>query len=145
MLLIEGAPHKRWNGRLQVIGGHVEAGEDIAATASREAFEETGITVFPADWSLKGAVHSSNFFGVNAIAFLMAVDIPRTEPRSSSEGVVRWVPCTQLEQLPALLSDLKDLIPAVLGLAPAETLLVNTVFDGQGGVVHSERTVCRGA
>ena len=56
VLVIKRSLHKRiFPGKINGVGGHVEQGEDVAASAAREILEETGLAV--TDLWLAGVVH----------------------------------------------------------------------------------------
>ncbi|MEI2688218.1 MAG: NUDIX domain-containing protein [Anaerolineae bacterium] len=62
VLLIQRARHKRlFPGKVNGVGGHVEPGEDVAASAAREIYEESGLAVD--DLWLAGVVHVDGRLG----------------------------------------------------------------------------------
>jgi 8-oxo-dGTP diphosphatase len=113
VLLIKGAPDKRlWANRYNGLGGHVEAGEEVARAARREVWEEAGIEV--RDLRLRGVVHID--LGVTP-GILMFVFSARSETREtcpSDEGSLHWLPLDALaeydlvEDVPVLLQRLTD-------------------------------------
>ena len=70
VLLLLGGPKKRlWAGRYNGLGGHVEPGEDIYASACREVREEAGLDV--QDLRLRGVVHADAGDPVAGILFFV--------------------------------------------------------------------------
>lgn len=110
VLLLRGAPSKRiWPGKLNGLGGHTEAGEDVYASARREIAEETGLEVEAL--TLRGILHIAHPErdpGVMLIIF--SCEAPSKEVRASPEGELLWCP---LEALPEadLVPDLPLLLP----------------------------------
>jgi 8-oxo-dGTP diphosphatase len=125
VLLIKGAPDKRlWANRYNGLGGHVEAGEEIAAAARREVREEAGIEA--RDLRLRGVVHIDLAAPAapapaapapepapTGIAFFVFSATSETrETRPSHEGSLHWVPLDDLaaydlvEDVPVLLQRL---------------------------------------
>lgn len=132
VLLLKGAPTKRlWAGRYNGLGGHVEAGETIAAAALRELREEAGIgpdgvrdLALRALINIEGAPH-----GV-----LLCIFTGRARERTvaaSPEGTPEWVPIAELPRRDLIDGD--RLLPRLLG---ERGLLFGHQRDGgAGGVV----------
>ena len=94
VLLIKGAPDKRlWANRYNGLGGHVEAGEEIAHAARREVWEEAGLAVH--DLWLRGVVHidlsATEDLAPGILMFVFSARSDTRETRPSSEGSLHWV------------------------------------------------------
>ena len=113
LLLLRGAPDKRlWAGRLNGLGGHVAAGEDILSSARREVLEEAGL--LPDALALRGLIHvtgKEDAPGVLLFVFMGVVGSPVLHP--GGEGNLAWYP---LDALPwdEMVEDLPLLLPRLL-------------------------------
>jgi 8-oxo-dGTP diphosphatase len=107
VLLLKAADHKDWAGMYDPIGGHIEKGEDIVASANREIHEETGLIV--RDTKLKGIIHVDNFYGKNIMMFVTVSHTDVQEVHGNDEGTLSWVKIGDIETLPVL-PDLKLII-----------------------------------
>ena len=81
------------NGNYSVVAGGVEANEEITAAAIREASEEVGIAVRPADIEVVGVMHRKGSDGVVSVAFFLTArswsgEIVNAEPVNHDE--VSW-------------------------------------------------------
>ena len=128
VLLLKGAPGKRrWAGRYNGIGGHVERGEDPLQAARREVREETGLEV--ADLRLAGIVHVGLAQGPGVLLFVFAGEAPSRRVRPSGEGALEWVLPEAVERLPVM-EDLPVLLPRVLAVAAgAPPFLARSYYD----------------
>lgn len=118
LLLVRVARHKRlFAGRLNALGGQVEAGEMPSQTARREVLEEAGLELARPELRalLRQRGPAAEGEGENRLLFLFRFDVPSATPvRSSDEGEVGWYP---LAELPV--SDLVPDLPPLLELALA--------------------------
>ncbi len=122
VLLLRGAPTKRlWANRLNAVGGHVEAGEDIYTAAVREVQEETGLDV--TDVRLRGVVHvaphpsqGTGDANVGVILFVFTATPAGGTLRSSAEGTLEWhaIAGVCAGGVPDLMEDLEQLLPRAL-------------------------------
>lgn len=122
VLLIQRARHKRlFPGKINGVGGHVEAGEDVAASAEREIFEETGLEV--ADLWLAGVVHVDGRLGQadalpdgsmpGVMVLVFTARAANRDVRASEEGELIWVPLSLVHGLDWVDGDPKLLLAAL--------------------------------
>ncbi|MHB9031782.1 MAG: NUDIX hydrolase [Anaerolineae bacterium] len=117
ILLLRGSPDKRlWAGKLNGIGGHIEADETPYEGARRELKEEAGLA--SDDLCLRGIVHiASDRDQVGIMIFVYVGSACSAQVQSGSEGELGWYP---LHALPSdeMVADLPELIPRVIQTAP---------------------------
>ncbi len=122
VLLIQRARHKRlFPGKVNGVGGHVEAGEDVTASAAREIFEETGLVVD--DLWLAGVVHVDGRLGQadalpdgfmpGVMVLVFTAQAASRDVRASDEGDLIWVPLSQVHGLDWVDGDPKLLLAAL--------------------------------
>nr|MBA3533106.1 NUDIX domain-containing protein [Ardenticatenales bacterium] len=124
-LLIEGAAHKWWAGKLNGIGGSVEAGEDIRTAARRECQEETGF--LPRTLDLAALIHV--VADPSVLLFVFVGELPAGELAVCEEGTFRWFTQEALTDptLP-LMPDLPFLLPRLWAREP-DTEPLYFLFD----------------
>lgn len=106
-ILLKGASTKRlWAGKYNCLGGHVDRGEDVLASARRELMEEAGIT---ADLWLCGTV-IVDAGEVGICLFVVVGENAQGEVKGSQEGTPEWVRKEAVAHLPVV----EDL-PVLLG------------------------------
>lgn len=135
VLLLKGAAHKRlWANLYNGVGGHVERGEDILASARRELAEETGLQ--EAQLWLCGVITvdtgGNTGIGIYVLRGELAADAsPLPE---SQEGTLEWVPFEAVNSLP-LVEDLYVLLPRGLAMERGQPpFIAHLRYDGQGRI-----------
>jgi 8-oxo-dGTP diphosphatase len=119
VLLLKGAPGKRlWANQYNGVGGHVERGESIHQAASRELFEETGLTA--TDLHLVGTlvVDASDRIGIGI--YIFHGTFTGGQPVNSAEGSLEWVETNCLDRLPVV-PDLKEIIHRISTMKSTDT------------------------
>jgi len=122
LLLRLGADRGDWAGKLNGLGGHIEAGEDVLNSARREIREEAGLS--PGDLRLCGVVliDTGRSPGIGLYVCVGEVgDV--TAPQAGTEGELAWIDVDDLARQP-LVEDLYALLPRAL-----ECFRRNAVFS----------------
>jgi 8-oxo-dGTP diphosphatase len=118
VLLLFGAHNKRlWANRFNGVGGHIERGEDVLASARRELAEETGLDV-PDLW-LCGVITVDTGQDTGIGIYVLRGECNKGEVRPSSEGTLEWVSFAELLDRP-LVEDLYKVLPRALQMHPGD-------------------------
>ncbi len=134
VLLLKGAPNKKiWAGKYNGLGGHVERGENVYAAAQREIREEAGIEI--AHLRLRGVITIDIGDEPGIGLYVFTAQAMGRETTASAEGVLEWVPASQVAALDAV-EDLAVLIRRVLG-EPSEAAPFGAQYhyDAEGHLV----------
>ena len=110
LLIRVGAQKGPWAGRLNGIGGHIEAGEDPHVSAQREVAEEAGLVA--QDLRLVGSV-LIDVGKSPGIGLFIFVGQSAGEPQGGPEGEPLWVPLERLGDH-ALVEDIPEVLPLAL-------------------------------
>jgi 8-oxo-dGTP diphosphatase len=98
-LLVKGSSsRKRWPGKYNGVGGHLERGEDVLSAARRELEEETGLEA--SLWLCGTIVVDAGRIGVGLYVF--CGDVTGGSLRGSTEGVPEWVAYDRIAALPTV-------------------------------------------
>lgn len=135
VLMMKRAPHRRvFPNRYNGLGGHIERGEDPAAGARREIFEESGLRVH----SLRlRSIHNIDAGGQTGIILFVytAISKGRAVQNDGAEGDLEWIPRERLGELD-LVEDLPQLLPRILAMQDDDPpLSVHVSYDESDSIV----------
>jgi 8-oxo-dGTP diphosphatase len=126
VLLLQGDEDKKiWAGKYNGIGGHIEAGEDILESASRELAEETGLSGLPL--RLCGQVMITLNENQGIALFIFTGIYSGQSIKESEEGALEWVAMEDLQNLP-IVEDLPKLLYRVVEHQPGDPLIVGKYY-----------------
>lgn len=126
ILFLERAAEKFDAGMFNVLGGHVEKGEDIIESANREIFEESG--VIPDKTILSGIIHVSDFFGKNILLFITKSITNTSTFKDSIEGKLQWVSTADVFNY-KIYDDIKPILKNLL--SSDKKFIGTSLFDGK--------------
>ena len=124
VLLLKGAKNKkRWAGKYNGLGGHIERGEDVLTSAKRELQEESGLTDI--QLYLCGTIicDVEAFLGVSIFVYKGSIQKVALQP--SEEGQLEWINTANLETL-NIVEDMQAIIPHVHHWKVGDTLFSAT-------------------
>jgi 8-oxo-dGTP diphosphatase len=134
VLLLKGAASKkRWAGRYNGLGGHVERGEDVLSAAKRELYEESGL----ADLQLHlcGTVFCDVEESWGVAMYVYKGDAEKTGLQPSEEGTLEWVPVSGLESM-NIVDDMRVIIPRVFAWTVGdEPFSATNVYDDKDQLI----------
>lgn len=111
-LFLLGGPSKWFAGRLNGLGGSVEPGEDVTASAAREVEEECGLV--PTGLRLGQVLHLAGAPPV--MLFVFSATLPPGEVRESHEGRLVWLtPDEVADPATPLLPDVRGILARLGG------------------------------
>ena len=113
LLIKRGADRQVFPNQYNGVGGHVEKGESVLATARREVEEESGLQ--PTDLWLCAVVTIDTGDADAGIVMWVFRGEADGEPRASSEGEIGWVPVSKIGGLD-MVEDIPTLLPKVLAM-----------------------------
>lgn len=94
-------------GKLNGIGGHIEAGESASEAMAREFFEETGYQTFGTDWKHFATLHGQEY---RVLFYYMYGKLEELKTTTDEEIVIEYVDTLHNSVIP----NLRFLIPMAL-------------------------------
>lgn len=101
--------HPTWHG-WNFPGGHIEKGEYVTPSVSREIFEETGLTIENPKLCGIKEFHKRKD-GKRYIVFLYIADQFSGELKASGEGEIFWYPLSELPKSDKLIDGFAEMLP----------------------------------
>lgn len=134
LLLRLGSDRGEWAGKLNGLGGHVEAGEDVLNSARREIREEAGLS--PGDLRLCGVVliDTGRVPGIGLYVCIGQIS-DELKPQAGQEGELVWVGMSDLVHQP-LVEDLPVLLPRAIDCYRRNATFSALYQYGPQGALH---------
>jgi len=135
VLLIKGSEKKNiWSQKYNGLGGHVERGEDVLASAYRELAEESGQANI--DLQLCGTVMVDVEPHQGVTLFVLCGEYAGEELSDSDEGILEWVPISSIDQI-NIVEDLRVFIPRAYHWNPGDSVFSGLNYYDQTGTLKT--------
>lgn len=121
ILLINKIGSNIWDGKSNVLGGHIENGEDIVSSAQRELLEEAGLSAVELHYCGSIMITAEKDLGI--ALHLFKGEAKTKAITASNEGSLAWVRVDDIKLYPVK-KDLYELIPLVKEWTAGEPLII---------------------
>jgi 8-oxo-dGTP diphosphatase len=121
ILLINKVGSNIWDGKSNVLGGHIENGEDIVSSAQRELLEEAGLSEVELQYCGNIMVTAENDLGI--ALHLFKGESKTKAITASNEGSLAWVKVDDIKLYPVK-KDLYVLLPLVTEWTVGDSLII---------------------
>jgi len=132
VLFLKGAPDKRlYPNKYNGIGGHVEVGESIPASALREIGEEVGILDIE-NLKLRAIISIDTNTNPGILLFVFTAHTKTRSLAGSLEGMPEWINTYRLPEN-ELAEDLPIILPRILAMGDLEPpIFIHYTYDVDG-------------
>jgi 8-oxo-dGTP diphosphatase len=121
VLLINKVGSNVWDGKSNVLGGHIENGEDIVSSAQRELLEEAGLSAVELHYCGNIMVSAEKDLGI--ALHLFKGEAKTKAITASNEGSLAWVKVDDIKLYPVK-KDLYELLPLVKEWTTGDSLII---------------------
>ena len=121
VLLINKIGSNIWDGKSNVLGGHIENGEDIISSAQRELLEEAGLSAVELHYCGNIMITVEKDLGI--ALHLFRGEVKTKVVTASNEGSLAWVRVDDIKLYPVK-KDLYELLPLVKEWASGDSLII---------------------
>jgi 8-oxo-dGTP diphosphatase len=121
ILLINKVGSNIWDGKSNVLGGHIENGEDIVSSAQRELLEEAGLSAVELHYCGNIMISAEKDLGI--ALHLFKGEAKTKAITASNEGSLAWVKVDDIKLYPVK-KDLYELLPLVKEWTTGDSLII---------------------
>ncbi len=121
VLLINKIGSNIWDGKSNVLGGHIENGEDIVSSAQRELLEEAGLSAVELHYCGNIMITAEKDLGI--ALHLFKGEAKTKAITASNEGSLAWVKVDDIKLYPVK-KDLYELLPLVTEWTAGDSLII---------------------
>jgi 8-oxo-dGTP diphosphatase len=122
-------------GKYTPVGGKLDPFESPLKAAIRETYEETGINITNPTYC--GVMVESSPTKYNWICFVYLSDIDYQSPPACNEGVLEWIPLTQLPEIPTPETDRFIYIY----VAKSKNFMFNVEYDQELNIIEMSEEI----
>ena len=137
VLLINKIGSNIWDGKSNVLGGHIENGEDIISSAQRELLEEAGLSAVELHYCGNIMITVEKDLGI--ALHLFRGEAKTKDVTASDEGSLAWVRVDDIKLYPVK-KDLYELLPLVKEWTIGDLLIIGKYKKSGDKELHRYKT-----